>query len=462
MKRFLICFFAAVFVTISFFAHIPLTVNGATKTYSDGFVPATDSNIKYLGRWAKQDGGAYEGYFESGLEFAFTGKSLSIALDGISGILYSVDGNPYTDITAPKGTLSVANGTLSNGEHILKLYSRFDVARPKISGFVIDKGAKSLPVKDKPVIEFIGDSISVGWIGRDFTQYNNLSSAFGFKTGEALGYSHNTVAFGGITVVPGAGSPDTSGMISRYYKLKEYREGETNVPNWDTSKYVPDYLVINLGTNDVVTDNDFKKGYVNFLEKLRQSYPKSLIFAMSPFGNKYKDAINLAVHQRKNAGDNSVIFIDTSGWISWRDTTDGVHLTVEAQEVAAQKLTNALKMYISIQASTTAAKSNATKATPTTLNTAPGVTSTSSSSTATDTSTQTTQSVGQTAETTNIKTVSSTVTTTSGSIAPSDNKDSDFNWSALHTVFLILAIMLIGMIVFVVLNRKKLIAIFKD
>jgi lysophospholipase L1-like esterase len=442
--------FSLIFLAIGIF---PWNLSASAANYTDGFVPATDKNIRYLGRWEKQPNGACYGYFESGLEFAFTGTSLAIELDGISGILYSIDGSEYTDITAPKGKLVAATG-LPDGEHLLKLYSRFETGRPKIAGFHIDKGAKSLPVTEKPKIEFIGDSITVGWIGRNYMQYNNLRYSYAFLTGEALRYSHNTVAFGGITVVPGAGSPDNSGMINRYFKLSEYNQSEPDSPAWDTSKYTPDYIVINLGTNDVVTEKDFKKGYAEFLKKLRDSYPKAVIFAMSPFGGKYSDGVYKAVQSRINEGDNSIFFIDTRGWISWRNTTDGVHLTKEAHETAAQKLTAILKQYTTNRTTpnTTALPIKTANATTTSNsnNTIPNSGDAKTTQVNNDTSSAT--GTNKTAESTFSPTEN--VATTSG-ISENSQNTSSGQISILNIVIIAAsAILIIGAVLFIIFRKK--------
>ncbi|MGW3951916.1 GDSL-type esterase/lipase family protein [Streptomyces sp. NPDC004752] len=59
-----------------------------------------------------------------------------------------------------------------------------------------------------------------------------------------------------------------------------------------TSKYIPDYLVINLGTNDPSTGTkapNFKPAYTTFLENARTHYPDAVIFAMSPFNGAHRN-----------------------------------------------------------------------------------------------------------------------------------------------------------------------------
>ncbi len=313
----------------------PLTASAAGET-----VAANDARIRYLGRWDITDGVA-SGYFESGLELAFTGTSIAVDFAAKSGYLYQIDGGAYTDLTSAKGIQILAQG-LDNGEHTLKLYARFEGACPRIAGYRLDDGAQLKTPAEKPTVEFIGDSITVGWVGRDYPRHNQFGSSYALLAGEKLGWNATAVAFGGITLVPGSGSPDSGGMPARYLRLGEYSAGEAAEKSWDTARYTPDTVVINLGTNDSAADADFETAYVAFLEQLRGYYPEARLAAMTPFGGKYREAIRKAVRTRSEAGDTAVDFVDTTGWIGAGDTTDGVHLTVQAQQRAADRLAAAL------------------------------------------------------------------------------------------------------------------------
>jgi lysophospholipase L1-like esterase len=100
---------------------------------------------------------------------------------------------------------------------------------------------------------------------------------------------------------------------------------QTNSPKWDHQKYVPDVIVIALGTNDFSPgDSDrpmmdvdtFVTAYLAFTQKLRQYYPQAHIFCASspmlgdgwPTGAYHsatdqKNAITKVVDQLTQAGD---------------------------------------------------------------------------------------------------------------------------------------------------------------
>lgn len=318
-----------------------------SASYAKGLIPTSAKNIRYWGRWKEQANGSVYGYFESGLEFSFTGTSLSVTFEAPCRLLYAVDGGAFQRNIDANGTLTMASG-LQEGLHSVKVYSEYQQSFPKIEYFRVDHGASVHPCTGRPTMEFIGDSISVGYIGAGLT--NSLGNSFSFKTPELLGFSHNTVAFGGIAVAAGSGGPDSSGMVSRYTKLSEYVPGESAVPDWDTSEYVPDYVVINLGTNDPSTGTkapNFKPAYATFLEDLRTYYPEAVIFAMSPFNTAHRNEISETVSARNAAGDAKVTYVDTTGWIDTAtETTDGTHPTVAAHDKISVKLATSIQNYV--------------------------------------------------------------------------------------------------------------------
>ena len=218
-----------------------LSVMPFTVLAEDNVISVDDENIKYIGRWVKNEKGAMEGSFECSLIVKFTGTSITLEKGSSGRMYYRIDGGEYKEYSSRK-----LGQKLLEGEHTLEIYAYAQQGFPKITGFLLDEGATLLPVEDKPVIEFIGDSIMEGYV----VGSNSVLNSYGHKTAEKLGFYRNIVAFGGITVCPNYGNPDNQGMINRYKMRKEYSQTEPTSEDWDTSKFVPDYIVINLGTND--------------------------------------------------------------------------------------------------------------------------------------------------------------------------------------------------------------------
>ena len=304
-------------------------------TYENGLVPATDKNIKYVGRWLKQSDNSYKGSFEGYCEIKFTGTQISILTPSSGNAYVQLDGGTPTLVSLAR---SYKISDLTEGEHTLRIYAQAQVAFPQIGGFLIDENAKTLPSEKKPIIEFVGDSITEGYVVGN----NSYMNSYAHKTGQLLGWDYNTVAFGGITMTPGYGSPDTMGMLNRYFVEREYISGDTAdtvIPAWDTTRFVPDYMVINLGTNDWKAPADeFIAAYTDFLEKIQQTYPDITIFVMTPFNGMFAAQIRTIAAQFK---DKNVILIDSAAW-GIPGGEDNLHPDADSHDVAAQKLYEAI------------------------------------------------------------------------------------------------------------------------
>ena len=89
---------------------------------------------------------------------------------------------------------------------------------------------------------------------------------------------------------------------------------------WDFSRYTPDVVCVNLGTNDVSTQpydtGLLEQGYRNFLKTLRGYYPKAKIVLLSGCmlkGKPLEDvqtALNRVAREANEAGDSQVYRFD--------------------------------------------------------------------------------------------------------------------------------------------------------
>ncbi len=325
-----------------------------TISYANGYVPVTDKNIIYSGRWYDLGESSKQVAFEGYTEIKFTGTSIKV----IPG-----SGSAYAEIDGVLGhtlySMSACNITgLSDGEHTLKLFAQAQTSRFSIGGFVLDKNAKTMIIEEPKKIEFIGDSISEGYVApadklSDLATNSYLNS-FTLKTGRKLnkeyGWSFNTVAFGGIGVIL-RNSPDPLTMPERYFTSREYisstdgttQESALAAAGTYDKKYVPDYIVINLGTNDSGQDNKaFIDAYVQFIADLKEINPNVTIFCMAPFnGSK---ALQVRMAAETYGADEKVIFIDSSKW-GIEGGADGLHPAPTSLDVAAEKLFAVIKDY---------------------------------------------------------------------------------------------------------------------
>lgn len=336
------------------------TVLAQGNVYNDGIVPLTDKNINWSGRWVDITDGK-QASFESYVEIKFTGTSLQVNIDK-SWTYVQIDGGEVKDQSFTKNTLSYVVKNLAQGTHNVKIFAIAQEHRPIIKGFKIDKGAKTLPVGNVKNIEFIGDSITEGYCtgadNRDTGIKNNNSvlHSFAYKTGQKLNknynFGFNIVAYGGIAMGKGGSNAknDWLSMPERYFKEREHiksadtsKEISLGIKAWDTTKYKPDYIVINLGTNDSRTDTEtFKTAYVNFINKLRNTYSGVTIFVMTPFNTTKANEIRQVVSTINNS---KVILIDSSLW-NIPAGSDDLHPAPSAHDTASEKLYQVLDNYL--------------------------------------------------------------------------------------------------------------------
>ncbi|MBP3305885.1 MAG: discoidin domain-containing protein [Oscillospiraceae bacterium] len=295
-----------------------------------------DASILYLGRH-ETVGEGERLYFESGFTVGFTGTSVGVKIESGSGFLFSIDGGAFEEVPRGKGTYTLAED-LAEGSHTLRLYNSWQDSRTTVCGIVIDGGANLTASPSRPTIEFVGDSITAG----THNYGSGLKHSYSWMTGELLGFDFNIIAKAGIRLLADGGG-DPIGMAQRYFKTYEYRANET-APDWDTAQYIPDYLVLNLTTNDRAAASAVVEGYKDYLARLREAYPDTAIFVVSPFDSPsvmrngtggYHDALRDMV---TSLADAKVIFVDTFGWLTAGDFYDGLHPSDAGAQKAAAKL----------------------------------------------------------------------------------------------------------------------------
>lgn len=315
------------------------------KTLKD--VSLSDPNIEYIGRWDKSDSSLYHSYWGGAyFRLRFSGTSISVKLAETSDFYAFIDGvrSYYSGV---KGNIDLTSTRLQPGNHTLMVVARFQSDELQVQGFSIDEDATILaPESTKKLIEFIGNSITTG----DRTTKGDIT-AFPWLTAEALGCDHTQISFCGITLTDGyrytySGAPYW-GMSLQYFWTKEpnYKLN----PDWNFTQYTPQLIVINLGTNDSFTgvpSTLFQSTYITFLENVRAKNPNAIILCMRTFNGYFETETSNAVTQRNNAGDAKVYYLDTNGWITTSDMSDGVHPTDSGHQKIADKLVSVLSLYL--------------------------------------------------------------------------------------------------------------------
>ena len=289
-------FFVALIATLCFSMN---SMGQYTLPLRGTVVKPSDTNIQYIGRvsFANPDSPSFSW---PGIQIwaSFEGTSLKMVTKPGSGYFMAQIDNaePFkVSLRSPQDSVATLATALPYGIHRVKLMYIIEgfEHRPEFRGFVLDQGCHLVPLPALPTrkIEFIGNSISCGCgneatsesIHFDFATENHYYS-YAAITARALNAQNYVVARSGIGVYrhyngPKTGSPDPMGTEYEYTNYHDKRE------KWDFSRYQPDVICINLGTNDMSTNNYdvdlLRAAYVKFIQQVRSLNPKAKIVMLT-------------------------------------------------------------------------------------------------------------------------------------------------------------------------------------
>jgi hypothetical protein len=266
-------------------------------------------------------GGAY-------VSTKFTGTTVKVKLTAPVNFKFIIDGTLATySPSGSDGTINLTSTPLANGTHTLKVIAPIDEGQLPFKGLVLDAGASTVAPGTRPLVEFVGDSITAGYATSE-----GPVTDYAWLTGEALGADHTQIAHSGAGLADGyhySGS-HALGMEVAYFKLKSIdacpdAPACATDPAWNFANYTAKVVVINLGTNDSnfgVGSADFQSRYTAFLQNIRGKYPNADIFAMRTLYAYYATETEAAVNARLSAGDTKVHYINTDGWVIPSPSTD--------------------------------------------------------------------------------------------------------------------------------------------
>lgn len=301
-----------------------------------------DKHIKYIGRWDQSNAGEYVSRWGGAyIKVAFTGAKLQLKTASNKTNYYvKIDNGPWVSYKNVSDTIDIAPVGLPKGKHVVSIAQGKDYNYVfTFRGLILEQGAvTSEPPVSSSLIEFIGDSITAG-----YTDDQANVSDYAWVCAEMVGAEHTQIAYPGITLVSGYGK---GGMDDQYFRMGS--PASIVSPMWEMSKYTPDMIVINLGTNDNnkrVPDSILQASYTTFLFNLRSIYPKAQILAMRTFLGVKAAPTLAAVNARIAAGDNKLHYVDTDGWLTKADYGDGLHPSVEGQKKAAALLMPIIKKF---------------------------------------------------------------------------------------------------------------------
>lgn len=344
----------------------------ATPQRGETFVPADDARIVYMGRISHRIPQAVTFTYPGVSILAdFEGTSLQMkAKPGSGDFMVEIDDQlPYRIGFAENDSIITLAEGLSEGTHrarIMYILEGFQL-KPVFKGFYLDKGCSLAEAPQLPErrIEFIGNSITCGYgvesddRNEPFTyETENHFYTYAARTARALKAQHLVVARSGIGIYRNFGAP-ASGSKDCLPALYEQVMFADPSELWDHSRYTPDVVCINLGTNDAGDGKyDFNlltDGYRKFIAHLRDTYPKAKLVLLSGSmlsGKPLEDvkrAMDTVVEERKQAGDMEVYRFDMSPQTGSLGYGANWHPSMRQQQKMATELTAYLKTLMNWQ-----------------------------------------------------------------------------------------------------------------
>lgn len=259
-------------------------------------IPANHPDINYMGRiYWNGDGEGEFTYPGTTAMFRFKGTGVGMeASPGSGRFMVEIDGNdPIAVNFTPTDSILTLCENLKDTVHDVRITYAIEgyELKPRFRSFHVN--GKLLPPESKPElkIEFIGNSITCGYgIEDDVPEHDfsydteNHTKTYAYKAARALDADFNVVARSGIGIYRNYGGSregDGQTMPMEYdYTMLYDHEHE-----WDHSKFHPDIICINLGTNDTSLDNYdialYEQRYRGFLSHLRDLHPQAKIVLLS-------------------------------------------------------------------------------------------------------------------------------------------------------------------------------------
>jgi len=295
----------------------------------------------------------------STIQTRFTGKGLHVHLrgTGYDELQVVVDGTPagVIALNPSREDYEVVSG-LGDGTHELLLSKRTEARTGEVQFLGFEPGVALAP----PVraagrrIELVGDSITAGYGAEgagprctgNLAALENEFLSYGALAARSVGAEHVTVAWSGRT---------TEEMNDLYDRTLPAQPAS----RWDFTKWTPDAIVVNLGTNDFNRGDPgqttFTRPYLAFVQKLRALYPRALIVCTLgpmltdsyPAGahslTRARGYITQVVTQLRAAGDSRVSFLEFPS----QDVANGLgcdyHPSLKTHRLMGEQLAGALR-----------------------------------------------------------------------------------------------------------------------
>ena len=256
-------------------------------------VAATDARILYMGRVETSGRGAQMGYPGITVRFAYRGPAPTVRMTGDSPDCYfnlSCNGWDPVVIHLKQGENAIVlpTGAAPAAGWVVEFVRRTEswMGTASFDGLLLPAGCELLapPAFPERKLMFIGDSLTCGEYDERFPPENdstarstNAARSYGMLLARWLGAQVHLISYGGRGITRDwAGKSDVNTLPVFFPRTLPDTAGFP----WDPSRYQPDVIVINDGTDfdgGPLDAERFTAAYGAFVAEVRSAYPRAYI-----------------------------------------------------------------------------------------------------------------------------------------------------------------------------------------
>ncbi|MGD8782544.1 MAG: SGNH/GDSL hydrolase family protein [Ignavibacteria bacterium] len=329
-----------------------------------GVIDADNPYIQYVGRFDKSNPERivfdWPGVY---IRAKFKGTSCSIRLnDGNNFYSVTIDDQPPRVLETDTSTVYSVASNLDDTIHTILIRKRTEanIGKGEFLGFILDED-KGLVKPDSPPnrrIEFIGNSITCGYgveaasADENFKpETENAALSFAGVISNELNADYSSVAYSGKGVVRNYGDPNKTSadpIPSLYNRTCCY----DSTLFWDFASWVPQAVVINLGTNDFSTEpypdkSVFQEAYTQLINRVQSNYPGVTIFCICGpmIGEPCASYVEEVVSQCRQENTNKNVYFINVGddLLTMSDRGADWHPNVSGQQKTADVILPVIK-----------------------------------------------------------------------------------------------------------------------
>ena len=288
----------------------------------------TPQTVRFIGRHHMDAQSVSYGFYNvaAGITFSFIGTSLELEMFASSYQQYNLnyvavtidDGDPIAVCVDKDGWYQIADGLEDGVKHTVKVLKRTmsNAGAVYVKKVRLSEGARlySVPVTTEHRIQVLGDSITCGygtlWDGtgtEEVTKWQDGANSYAAITAERLNAELEVIAISGA----GVGNSE----YRPYPLMPSYKQEDMqNNVTCDYSAFVPEVVIIALGTNDDGQGNPpevFQANARQMIRFIRAQYPDAVIvWTYGVMGSAgYKDVIREMVEKMNAEGETNLYFL---------------------------------------------------------------------------------------------------------------------------------------------------------